>query len=109
MKVGVDYTFLNYVKQNTPENAVILFPLPEHVTEKSGNMQLTDNILSKNWATYFVYPRRVIYKSEAETNPLYGDITHVAICAGHGYEDLEYAVRKRSAYAVLPRRVDNGR
>jgi len=107
MKLGLDYSFLNYIKQNTPEDAVILFPLPEHIIEKNGDMQLTSNVSWKHWATHFIYPRRIVYKSEAETNPLYEHYTHVAICAGHGYEDLEYGVVEKAAFAIAPRRREN--
>ncbi|MDR3269583.1 MAG: hypothetical protein LBT83_11040 [Tannerella sp.] len=100
-KLGFDYGFLNFIRQNTPEDAVILFPLPEHVTEKSGNMQLTDNVTTKMWVTHFVYPRRILYKNEAETNPLYNEVTHVAVCASHGYEDLNYRVQQQPAFTVL--------
>ena len=103
MKLGFDYTFLNFIKKNTPDDAIILFPKDEYITEKSGNMQLTPNILSKMWATHFVYPRSVVYRSEAETNPLYNEVTHIAICAGHGYEDLDYAMEERAAFAVFPK------
>ncbi|MDR1407730.1 MAG: hypothetical protein LBJ23_06770 [Tannerella sp.] len=102
-KLGFDYAFLNFVKQNTPDDAVILFPRQEHITEKVGNNQLTVNIASKMWVTHFVYPRRIVYRDEAETNPLYRDITHVAICAMHGYEDMDYEVNPQQPFAIFPR------
>ncbi|MDR0711244.1 MAG: hypothetical protein LBF67_02705 [Prevotellaceae bacterium] len=104
MKLGFDYVFCDYIRQHTPEDAVILFPLKEHITEKVENHQLSNNIRSKHWVTHFVYPRRVLYKDEQETNPRYGDVTHVAIVAGHGYEDLDYPVWERAYFAVLPKK-----
>ena len=106
MKLGFDYSFLHYINQNTPEDAVILFPDTKHITEKAGNMQLSDNVVMKMWVTHFVYPRRILYANEAETNPLYKDVTHVAICAGHGYEKLEYSVENRPAFIVLPQKAN---
>ncbi|MDR1022734.1 MAG: hypothetical protein LBL94_05625 [Prevotellaceae bacterium] len=105
MKLGFDYVFLSYVKQNTPEDAVILFPLKEYNTEKGGDYQLSGNVNSRFWVTHFVYPRRVVYKDEQETNPRYKDVTHVAIVAGHGYEDLDYPVTERSYFTVLPKSI----
>ncbi|GHV63867.1 hypothetical protein FACS1894199_00790 [Bacteroidia bacterium] len=106
MKCGFNYTYLNYIKQHTPDSAIILFPLKEHLTEKGGDMQLGGEIGSKMWATHFVYPRRILYKEEAETNPLYKDVTHVAIVAAHGYDDLDYFVQQRAYFDVLPKHVD---
>jgi hypothetical protein len=109
MKLGFDYGFLSFINENTPEDAVILFPLPEYITEKSGTTQLTGNICSKMWVTHFIYPRRVVYKSEAESNPLYKDITHVAICAGHGYEDTDYPGEQTVQFTVLPKNMNNNK
>jgi hypothetical protein len=107
MKLGFDYIFLNHIRKNTPDDAVILLPAAEHITEKADNLQLTGSVATKMWAEYFVYPRRIVYKNEAETNPLYREVTHVAICAGHGYEDLDYPVREHSTFAIYPKRIPN--
>jgi hypothetical protein len=107
MKLGFDYSFLNYIKKNTPDDAVILLPAPEHIMEKAGNLQLTGSVAAKMWAVHFVYPRRIVYKNEAETNPLYREVTHVAICAGHGYEDLDYPVQEHTTFAIYPKRIPN--
>ncbi|MDR0691647.1 MAG: hypothetical protein LBF69_01260 [Prevotellaceae bacterium] len=104
MKLGFDYMFCDFIKQHTPDTAVILFPLKKHNTEKADNSQLTDNINSKYWVTHFVYPRRVLYKDEQDTNPRYNDVTHVAIVAGHGYEELDYRVGERTHFTVLPKK-----
>ncbi|MDR1896279.1 MAG: hypothetical protein LBR10_05765 [Prevotellaceae bacterium] len=104
MKLGFDYVFWNYVKQNTPEDAVILFPLKEYNTEKADNRQLTYKTNNKMWVTHFIYPRRMLYKDEQDTNPLYKEVTHVAIIAGHGYEDLEYPAGNRTYFTVLPKK-----
>lgn len=103
MKLGFDYVFWDFLKQHTPNSAVILFPLKAHNTEKVGNQQLTDKSNSKYWITHFVYPRRVLYKDEQDTNSRYNDVTHVAIVAGHGYDDLEYRVSDPPAFTVLPK------
>ncbi|MDR2448849.1 MAG: hypothetical protein LBD52_02690 [Prevotellaceae bacterium] len=104
MKLGFDYVFWNFIKQHTPDDAVILFPLKEHNTEKAGNSQLTGRTNSKYWVTHFVYPRRVLYKDEQDINPHYNDVTHVAIVAGHGYEDLDYRVSERTYFTILPKK-----
>ncbi|MDR2469668.1 MAG: hypothetical protein LBD27_04215 [Tannerella sp.] len=107
MKTGFDYSYLNYIKKNTPEDAIILFPLKEHIVAAAGNQKLSDNITTKKWVTHFLYPRRSLYQEEKDTNPLYNQVTHVAITAGHGYEYLEYAVNERPPFAVFPKRKTN--
>ncbi|MDR1331295.1 MAG: hypothetical protein LBK07_04250 [Tannerella sp.] len=104
MKLGFDYSFLSYIVKNTPEDAIILFPPRGVITEEAGGMRLTNNIESKMWVMHFVYPRRVVYRDEAETNSLCSEATHVAICATHGYDDLDYAVEQRAPFAVLPKK-----
>jgi hypothetical protein len=106
-KLGFDYSFLNYINERTPDTAIILFPSSEHITEKGGNMQLSSNITNKLWVTHFVYPRRILYKTEQGTNPLYDSVTHVAICAACGYEDLNYEITQRSYYDILPKQKEN--
>jgi hypothetical protein len=70
-------------------------------------MTLGPDVANKSWVTHFVYPRIALYKDEKETNPLYGQVTHVAIIAGHGYEDLEYEVQEKAAFAVFPKKYPN--
>ena len=107
MKIGFDYSYLNYIKKNTPEDAILLFPLKEHIEEAIGNQKLSGNISNKKWVTHFLYPRRTLYQDEKDKNPLYNQVTHVAIAAGHGYEYLEYAVNERPPFAVFPKRKTN--
>lgn len=107
MKLGFNYAYLDYIKKNTPEDAIILFPLQKHVTEQIDNMKLGGEITNKSWVTHFVYPRRALYKDEEFTNSLYNEVTHVAIIAGHGYEDLEYEVQEKPAFAVFPKKQPN--
>ncbi|MDR1593298.1 MAG: hypothetical protein LBS43_02280 [Prevotellaceae bacterium] len=102
-KLGFDYIYLSHIKKNTPEDAIILFPLRTHITEQKGDQKLSNNVISKNWATHFLYPRTVLYKDEKDTNPLYGKVTHIAIVAGHGYEDVEYDVQQKYAFTVIPK------
>jgi hypothetical protein len=107
MKLGFSYVFLNYIVKHTPDTAIILFPLKKHITENANGTQLTSDVTAKNWATYFIYPRRIVYKDDKDTDPLYSKVTHVAICAAHGYEDLDYQVFQRAYFDVLPKKAKN--
>ena len=107
MKLGFSYVYYNYIKQHTPDDAVILFPLKEQNLDSGGDYKLTEDVNNKFWVTHFVYPRKVVYKDEKEINPLYNEVTHVAIVAGHGYDDLDYFVTERTYFTVLPKKQIN--
>lgn len=102
-KLGFDYRYIHYVKQNTPEDAVILMP-PDSIFEKSDfNQRGAWGVKKKTWDTYFLYPRTVISEQDSASYPeLYNKITHVMIVDGWGYDKLNYAVQTKHPYTVLP-------
>jgi hypothetical protein len=102
MKLGLDYSYLKMIRENTPDTAVILFQEKQYITEKVGTQAL-GSIVNKMWVTHFLYPRTILYKEEKETNPYYNKITHIAITAGHGYDDLDYSVSERQYFTILPK------
>lgn len=101
MKTGFNYSFLNYIKNHTPDTAIILFPEKQHITKKCGNMQLGKECGNKMWVTHFIYPRIPLFKGTSDTVYL-SSVTHVAICAANGYENLHYPVYQRRCFDVLP-------
>ena len=86
MKLGVDYDYLLFIKQATPENAVILYPSQEAFLKKGS----------------FLYPRLLILESELEESRYADRITHVAIVNGEGKDRLPYQVDPEIQHAVLP-------
>lgn len=106
MKAGFNYNFLNYIKNHTPDTAIILFPERQYITEKGGNMQLGEEIASKMWVTHFIYPRVPLFKGTHDSIFM-SSVTHVAICAAHGYENLPYPVYRRTYFDVLPMAKDS--
>ncbi len=101
MKTGFNYSFLNYIKKHTPDTAVILFPEKQYITETCGKMQLGKEITNKMWITHFIYPRVPLFKGTSDT-VYFSSVTHIAICAAHGYENLHYPVYQRACFNVLP-------
>jgi hypothetical protein len=89
-KLGTDYSYLLYVKNSTPEDAVILYPSHEDFSPPGVESPFKQNISNKTWALRFLYPRKLVLPSEMETNRYARDITHVAIVNGRGYERLDY-------------------
>ena len=102
MKLGLSHVYLRYVKENTPENAVILLPGKEAFYPEGEERIFSGEPYNKLWAIRFLYPRRVIIPSELGKTPWSEKITHVAIVNGRGYEYLDYEVEQKAPHAVLP-------
>lgn len=100
MKLGVDYEYLYFIRQVTPENAVILYP-SQKAFRKEGS-PFKHEISNKLFATRFLYPRKLILESELENSPYAKQITHVAIVNGEGKNRLPYPVESDVQHAVLP-------
>lgn len=86
-KLGAAYNYLTFVRDNTPPNAVILYP-----TQSAFFPQGVESIFkstepyNKLWATRFLYPRKLILRDEFENSPYAKLVTHVAIVNGIGYD-----------------------
>ena len=102
MKLGLSHVYLRYVKESTPENAVILLPGKEAFYPEGEERIFSGEPYNKLWAIRFLYPRRVIIPSELGKTPWSEKITHVAIVNGRGYEYLDYEVEQKAPHAVLP-------
>jgi len=105
IKLGFDYRYLEFLKKNTPENAVILMPADSALFPQGVKSEFTKesySVRNKAWATYFLYPRKIVYEKELLKSPYASQITHVAIANYRGYERLNYSVVKKQKYHVLP-------
>lgn len=102
MKLGLSHVYLRYLKENTPENAVILLPPKEAFYPEGEERIFSGEPYNKLWATRFLYPRRVVIPSELGVTPWSEKITHVAIVNGRGYEYLDYKVPEKTPHIVLP-------
>ena len=105
IKCGFDYKYLDYIKKNTPEDAIILMPSREEIYPKGEKSDFNDKgawgVKNKAWATYFLYPRKLVYEQEKDTNPFYEQINYVAIVNYRGYDKLNYKIYKKQKYQIL--------
>ncbi|MEA1980493.1 MAG: hypothetical protein U9N54_05925, partial [candidate division Zixibacteria bacterium] len=77
-KLGFDYSFVNYVKKYTPEDAIILMPLSKEFKKKYFNKKGAWGVKSKSWSTYFLYPRILIDEKMIIKDPTIANkLTHV--------------------------------
>ncbi|MCL2682695.1 MAG: hypothetical protein FWE63_04315 [Bacteroidales bacterium] len=107
MKMGFPISYLNHIKQHTPDSAIILFPEPSvFLDTKDPNQNLSG---MHGWSfskyAYFRYlqPRKVVFANETDS-PYFEKITHVAIINEWGYDFLSYPVplEHRPVNAILP-------
>lgn len=101
-KIGINYAYWKFLKENTPEDAVILYPTTQIFFPKDQKSHFTGEPANKTMAARFLHPRILVYPTETETSRFGKQITHVAIVNGWGYDYLEYEVSNRSEIAVLP-------
>ncbi len=94
-----NYWYLDYLKQKTPQDAVILLP-PISVIDTTEDMKFMN---SSEWVEYFIYPRLCIGEDEKELKPaLYKKVTHVAVVNNWGYDKLSYNPNTHPKDAVFP-------
>ena len=94
-----DYWYIDYLKENTPTNAVVLLP-PKSAVANTPEFNL---INSSEWMEYFLFPRLCISEDEKDKKKeLYSKVTYVAIVNGWGYNKLKYTPYSKPTEAVLP-------
>ncbi len=101
-KMGFNGKYLNFVKNNTPDTAIILMPPDSIIFPSKGKSGFNKYIKNKVWCSYLVYPRKIVYEREKHTSSLYNSITHVAIINGWGYNKLGYKINNKSKFSVMP-------
>ena len=93
------YWYIDYVRENTPTNAVILLPPKSAIPDTSEFNQVNNS----EWMEYFLFPRLCISEDEKDKKPeLYGKVTHVAIVRGWGYDKLKYAPYSKPSEGIMP-------
>lgn len=100
-KVGL-YPLIQHIRQNTPENAVIMLPLGDSVLSNTGKWNF---VYDPDWMEYFLYPRLCLARGREKEYPaLANRVTHVLIVQGKGYDLLKYdvPVDQRPSEAILP-------
>ncbi|MDX1406588.1 MAG: hypothetical protein R3330_00600 [Saprospiraceae bacterium] len=101
--LGFNISFLEQVKQATPEDAVILFPPRWVLYPKNEKSPFTQWMDSKSYTTYFLYPRKVLYGNKKDrASALFPYVTHVAVVRGWGYDELNYTVTEQSEFGIYP-------
>lgn len=105
MKLNSSYSYLMYIKEQTPENAVILWPSgADFMKEKS---PFSGELGNKTYALRFLYPRKLVTPNELGKSHFEKEITHVAIVNGCGFDQLPYSINQPFEHGILPVKPQN--
>jgi hypothetical protein len=105
MKLGADYQYLIYLRDNTPANAVIFYPTREDFVatlpgeEKS---PFSGQLFNKLSAVRVLYPRKVILADEWGKTSWSKRTNYVAIVNGRNLDKVGYPVDSTFTIGVLP-------
>lgn len=101
-KVGTEFMVMKMIRDNTPPNAIILFPPPLVMTQKTSYLTLRYEITMKPYASFFLYPRMVVYEQEKGKNPFYEKVQFIFVLHGWGFDHLDYEPQQKNAVDILP-------
>lgn len=99
VKAKDDFQYLNFLKNQTPDSAIILMP-PDSLLRRDEDP--FKQLSNKAYCKYFVYPRKLVYERDKDTDPLYGKATHIAVFDYWGYQKLGYMPQNRQQYGIIP-------
>ncbi len=106
-KQGFFFKYLNFINANTPEDAIILMP-PDSIINSVDSKFKLETLKNRCKTTYFIYPRKAVYEKNMEYDSLYLDkVTHVAIVNYYGYERLNYDIKHKHQFSIMPITLNN--
>lgn len=101
-KLGFFYKYVNFIKTNTPDSAIILIPADEIIDGVDEKFRLK-TLKDRRKTSYFLYPRRTVYRKDTLLDQeLLSKVTHIAIVNNQGYDELPYRVTSKQQFTVLP-------
>lgn len=101
-KLGFSWKYMNFIKENTPETSIIRMPPDTAFLPVGKKSEFNSSVLSKVWASYFVYPRILVYENEKDSSSLYNKADYQGIVNYWGYDKLPYEIKEKVPYTVLP-------
>lgn len=104
-KLGMDYLFMLYVRDHTPENSIIYIPTREDFLTKLPDGRpspFKGNLTDKLSAVRILYPRRVVTSDEWGKTTWSRYTTHIAIINNRNLDKLSYPVNTFVPFSVLP-------
>ena len=72
---------------------------PKEFIKKAGKF---NRIFNKAWCTFFLYPRKIVYYDEKETDPNYKKANYIAVLKNWGIDKIKYKITSDVQYGVFP-------
>lgn len=101
-RFGPTFLLLNNIVKHTPQDAIIIMPPDSLLLNTASDIKLHKEITEKTWANYFVYPRKLVYEKEKNTNPIYDQANYIFILNGWGLDKIHYQPENKIVTGVLP-------
>lgn len=102
LRFGATFSLLNNIVNHTPPDAIIIMPPDTVLLNSKSKIKFHKEVLEKNWASYFVYPRKLVYEKEKNTNPLYEKANYVVVFNGWGLDKIHYKLENKITTGVIP-------
>lgn len=105
MKLGEDYQYLLFLREYTPEDAVLYYPSRADFQATPPGVEsspFSGKLIDKLSAIRVLYPRRVITEDEYGKTPWSDRLTHISIVGGCNLEKVPYKVPEDYTIGVLP-------
>ncbi len=105
MKLGNDYNYILFLRDNTPSDAIIYYPSAGDFRTKppvEGQPTFEGKLIDKLTVVRALYPRKVITADEYGKTSWSKKITHVAVVNRQNLDKLPYSVGENYINAVLP-------
>lgn len=101
-RMGGLYTFFRYVRENTPEDAVIYLPSAgDFIQGIWSEFFYSYHCANKIFATRFLYPRKVVTADEYRKYGSFLPLTHVIVIGSGSKDMLSYEISDTTC-AVFP-------
>jgi len=97
LKWGGEIGYINKVKKQTPDSAIIIIP-PRKLLTQAG-FKSTQEL---PWLTYFLYPRKVVYEDDKDSSAIYKQANYILSVNGFGFDRVNYRIDKPEAFMILP-------
>ncbi len=108
LKLGFSAKYMNFLKEKTGEDALILMPPDSAFYPKGEKSPFSEFIARRTWGHYFIYPRKLLLYKERDSFPeLYKKLTHIAVVNYWGYHFFPNIKGKKQKYSIIT--LNNGK
>lgn len=101
-KLGTTYKACQYIRQNSPDTAVLLWPDNDDFSPQGTNSGFANEMGNKMYGLRFLHPRKLVTKKELSVLQNKDAITHVVVVHDSCREYLPYPLAGHIEFAVLP-------